>query len=252
MSEQFKFRLYCCTESNYVDFWSYDDPPATCPNSYKHTIDKTKMYKLDERYVGRKNTVYINQEEEYTTQGRYKYECIKYNIGSNADQTIDYVFEYPINMLEVKIRTSELHRGDVVNCTVVPTPPIGYLTAPVSAGSSNFVVNNTVISYIKKGYHISLMSGSNLEDLDEIVIKNDSNNTLITKIATSNSYPPGTHVHMHIGFIKNLEFTEPDWYVIGDRKFSASYLPANTTLRMNYSNSNETPKELILHTQYLY
>lgn len=252
MSEQFKFRLYCCTESNYVDFWSYDDPPTTCPNSYKHTIDKTKMYKLDERYVGRKNVVYI-QEEDTATQGRYRFECIKYHIDSNASQYHDYVFPYPINMLEVKIRSAETHRGDIMNCQVIPAPPIGYLTAPVAAGSSNFVVNNTVLSYMNIGFHMSLMSGSNLlEDLEEVLVKNDSNNTVTTQFAVSNSYPPGTHVHMHISFIKNLEFTEPDWYTIGDRKIGASYLPAKTTLRMTYSNQNLQDKDVILYTQYLY
>ena len=250
MSEQYKYRLYCCSESNFIDFWTYDNPPKTCPNSYKHTIDSNQIYKLDERYVGRKNVVYI-QEEHTSTQGNYRYECIKYNVNSNASSTYDYKFPYPINVLEVKIRSSEIHRDDILNCQVIPDPPIGYLLSNVSVGSSNFVVNNTVLSYMNIGYHMSLV-GSNNENLEEVVIKNDSNNTITTKFAVSNNYPQGTTVKLHINIIKNLQITEPDWYTIGDRKISASYLPGHTTLRMTYSNANLTNKDLILHAQYLY
>jgi len=253
MSEQFKFRMYCVTESNFVDFWSYDDPPTACPNSYKHEIDKTKLYKLDERYVGRKNVVYI-KEEETPTQGNYRYECIKYNVSSNADQILDYRFPYPINMLEVKIKSNEHHRGDVLNCTVVPDMPVGYLLSNANIGDSNLYVSNTVLSYMKIGYHTGLINRTNghNEDLDEVLVKNDANNMISTQYCLSNAYPAGSYVKMHVNIIKNLEFQDPEWYIIGDRKIGASYLPGKTTLRMYYSNSNLQEKELLLYTQYLY
>ena len=251
MSEQFKYRMYCVTESNFVDFWSYDDPPTGCPNSYNHTIDKTKIYKLDERYVGRKNVVYI-QEEDTPTQGNYRYECIKYNVSSNANQVLDFQFPYPVNMLEVKIKSSEAHRGDVLNCTVVPSMPIGYITSNANIGDSNLFVSNTVLSYMKIGYHMNLINSNQVENLDEVLIKNDASNMITTQHALSNAYPMGSYVKMHVNLIKNLEFQDPEWYVVGDRKIGASYLPGKTTLRIYYSNSNLQEKELLLYTQYLY
>lgn len=253
MSEQFKYRVFCTTEQKYVDFWSYDEAPTTCPNNYKHTIDSNQIYKLDERYVGRKNVVYI-QEEETATQGNYRFECVNYNIGSNAEEVHDFQFPYPVNMLEVKIRSKEDHRGDVVNCQVVPSVPIGYITSNLSVGSSNVYVSNTVLQYMKVGYHMALQrpGSSNMEDLEEALVKVDENNMITTQNASTSNYPPGTYVRMHVGIIKNLLLDEPDWYTIGDRKIGASYLPGKTTLRMIYSNNNQQPKQVTLYLQYLY
>jgi hypothetical protein len=249
MTEQYQYRVYCCTESNFVDAWLHD-LPVTCPNNYKHIIDSTKIYKLDERFVGRRNTVYI-QEEDTATQGNYHYECIPFNLNSNLNQSSLFNFKYPVNILSVKIRTSEIHRGDIINFQMVLKPPIGHLTSNVNIGDSNIYIDNNVLSTIKVGYHVTL-SNNTIEDLNEVIIKNISSNLLTTSFASSNNYPIGTDVHLHVNSIKNLVITEPDWYVIGNRKMGTSYLPYGVALQMNYTNSNLQPKDVYLHTEYLY
>jgi hypothetical protein len=252
MTEQYQYRVYCCTESNFIDSWLYD-APITCPNNYKHTIDSNQIYKFDQRYVGRTNAVMIKQEETQT-QGLYRYECINYNITSNPDQIHDTKFNYPVNLLSAKIITSETHRGDIINYDVIPPPPIGLLTSNVNIGDSNFNVDNTVLSIMKKGYHMVLLSSNNhfIEDLGEVIDKNIPLNILTTQFASSNNYPAGVGVHMDVNSIKNLTISEPNWYSIVDSRFTGAYLPNGVTLRLRYQNSNLQPKSFSLHTQYLY
>lgn len=246
MTQQYEYRVFCCTENTFVDSWLYQ-APVTCPNNYKHKIDSNQIYLLDQRYIGQKNVVSI-QNEDTPTQGNYRYECITYEIGSNSVQSFDKIFPYPINLLSVKFRTSELHRGDIIKYDAIPPPPIGLLTSNVSIGDSNFYVDNTTLSILNTGYHMLLTN----DDLGEVFIKNTSSNLICTQYGSSNTYSIGDVIHMDVNMVKNIKFTEPDWYSVGSSKVTGNYLPQNVTLRFIYTNSNLQPKEVVSHLEYLY
>jgi hypothetical protein len=150
--------------------------------------------------------------------------------------------------------SAEIHRGDKVDVTLITKDSIaGKIESNVNIGDSNIFVTPSVLNYMKLGFQFILDSGNVSENLGETLLKNTSSNFCTTQFAASNIFSIPTYVKTQVKIIEDLFITEPRLYCIGSKKITASYLPANTIIRMTYSNSSPTiTKDIVVSLDYMY
>lgn len=253
MSEETNYNIFCIDEQLTLNVWSVARP-ICCPNNYRHSIDPLQTVKLSKRYTDVQ--IVKIQEENNPTNGNFRYESFKYHLNSNGETVSDICFPYPISILGVSTVTTEIQRGDKLNVSFIPAMnTIGTLTQPLHIGESNMYVTPSVINYMNPGHVciINNIASNTSNNLGEVSYVNISSNMIITQYAASNDFNALTPVQIHVKAIKNMEFTEPMKYAVGERKIGASYIPAKTKIRMTYSNaSSNLEKDMVMSMEYLY
>ena len=103
------------------------------------------------------------------------------------------------------------------------------------------------------GYQFVLDNNIISEDLGETIKLDTSSNLCLTEFAASNEFTIPTYVKTKVKFIEDMYITEPRTYRVGNKKLTASFLPANAIVRMTYSNTSPTvTKDLIVSVDYMY
>jgi len=133
------YRVYCTTDSKYVNVWSTDEP-VTCPENNGHSIntDATSIIQtISETEISVK-------EEDIPTGGNFSSRTIKMIAPKNTITTYNLWWSYPISALAVEFITAETHRGDNISMHVGPDTTIGVLTANISSASAWISQNYTI------------------------------------------------------------------------------------------------------------
>lgn len=251
MSEETYYQVWCEDEQKYFGVWS-SKSPSECPNNFRHTINQSITIPGAKRL----NDVPIVKilEENIPTNGCFRHESFKFHIGSNGIYDNDIIFPYNISILGVGAHTTAEHTGDKVNVTSIPVNNIiGSTTSNLNIGESNIKVTPSVLTYIHTGSHCMLSNSTSQYNMGEVISINPETKTIITEYASSNIYTANTNVCFSEKMIKNLYFTVPHNYNIGQKKLGASHIPAKTSLRISYSNSSSNQeKDFIVNIEYLY
>lgn len=246
MASETQYKVFCTEENKFYTAW-YSRMPICCPNNYRHAIDPSKTTKITTRPTT-VNLVRI-QEESTLTNGNYRYESFDFTCAPNSDTTKLITFPYPINILTTVATTTDEHKGDYLNVTVIPQNPIvGVTVSNLNPGESNIFVSTTVLNYLSPGFHCIIGS----ENMGEVYKVNVDSNMITTQYAVSNVYTYPSYVKMNAVITKNLKFTIPMTHNVGGGKIGASYLPANTTLKAVYTNTSSNEKDFVVHLEYLY
>ena len=255
MSKLVKYRIFCNTDSKYEFIWleSNDPVPTTCPTNTAHTIDDTKVKKVDER-----SDLKIQIQEESTSTGGhfrlddYSFECL-------GNQTTYYTFSFPIDtsVLSFKVVVQPSMGSDIFGGIVGPDTIIGAVTAPVSTTDKTFTVSQTVIDNAFYGAVCNLTDGVNVDDVGEIIGIDSDNMTITVTEAPSNTYSPLSPTYVRIGVqmannVKLPILTETGYLSVGQSKIGASYLPKNTITKVKYINNTSETKTCHVLYEYLY
>lgn len=253
-SNLFDYTLFCITENNWINTTS-SIPPTYCPVNPQHTIDQNSIVKVVNTRPSSTLDVSI-KEETISTNGNYRFECLKCAVNSNDAQNVfNFSWPYPINCLSVKIPSGEVHRGDKINCYAIPQQSvIGQITSNISVGDNNISVSTSVINNIKIGYNICVNDGINNNYIGEISSINSSNSTVSLDCQSSNNYLCATPTSVNICFnrIKNLVFSEPMIYDIGGQLSKAAYVQSNADIKIIYNNNSLSNKTLCILIEYYY
>jgi hypothetical protein len=248
------YRVFCNTEGSNVYAWR-TVPPDSCPNDFHHTIDNSSLLRLDRRFppVDTRNTVVVS-EEHIATQGNFRSESFHFDVTSNAaggaaPQQFDIVIDHKLSLTALKFRTGETHRGDKMDTFVVPSGPVGMLTAPVQQGSCNVHVDISTLNYMNVGY-ICTVGGVELGEVRSM----DKEGGVLTLEAPSPVTIPtaGNYVGLIVHPVKNYEFTEPGHQEIGSSVIGGASKPADAALRLRYKNMNGAAKVLVVTCEYIY
>jgi len=179
--------------------------------------------------------------EEYFSEAEigehYRSMGIAFDAGE-GESSHDFSFPYPIVLLSVLIPTSGLNNGDKTNLSVAPGTVIGLITADVAIGQDVVPVQKSVLENCDVGDYLNLDDGSNSEE--HICIEKDLEG-LTVKLAegAENGY-----LASGPGFVKlikrmgvDIELCSGVKYDFGKSKIGGSFIPANTEVCINYTNT---------------
>lgn len=114
-------------------------------------------------------------------------------------------------------------------------------------------VSSTVIAITQLGYYLTLADGTNTDDLGRVLHK--TVDSVFVEKAPMNEYLASTPtvVKQTIWLLNGYEFG-PGWsYLIGDSKIGGSYVPADTLVRLEYTNNGILgDRTLVGALEYLY
>ena len=116
-------------------------------------------------------------------------------------------------------------------------------------------VSQTVIDNGYRGYHYALYDGVNRDELGCCVDIDTINNKLYMEISSTNSFSAAspTYVQQTVFFLKAFALGKAWEYDIGASKIGGSYIPADTLIKILYTNNSTlTDKTFIGRVEYLY
>ena len=241
-----KYRIWCVTENAYVYGWS-ETEPTTCPNNTSHTIDETKTT-ID---ASVEEGVVEIKEENTPTGGHYRALGVTFDAPNGETTEHDFSIPYAISLLSATIPTNDLSSGDVAAFDVSPDTLIGSITSDVTIGDTVINVSSTVIDNISVGRCLILDDGVNYE---RHVVTALSSDTVTIDVGTTYGYAAvtPTYCKMSVCMSHNIEISRGSRVVLGESKIGGSYIPANTTMRISYTNNGDSLTRVILYIEFLY
>ena len=250
MSQVYRYRIWCSTDSKYEYVWNTTEP-TVCPTNSAHTIS-------DVTIVDTVSTD-IKQVTE-TTDGLY-YLCETQKFTIPAGTGVSYhTHSWPHDIL---IWKTEYHSqanqiGDSFNVSISPNTTIGVIAAPATAGDTVLTVSPTVLIYAQKGFFVTLYdTGASPPILHNAgrCLNIDSENSQITieNALTSNMNPGVTLINITVYLLRGIEIDLDNRNIdFADKGIRGKILPANTTMQLEYTNNNGLAKSFNLHTQFYY
>jgi len=195
------------------------------------------------------------REEFIQTGGHFQAQTFVLDVsGETGMFSADYSFPIPVSMFCAQIDASTGMDGDEGEFHVGPDTIVGSITSDVAAGATGINVSSTVTDNVEKGYWISLYDGANSEEMDMVLEVDKEAGTLLLQSPTTNAYSVSTptYVKQTVKIVPHMVFSQNHRYELGRSRIGGSYIPANTTLRLKYTNFTGTAKTIRLTLEYLY
>lgn len=248
----YKYRVYCITEADYIETWAMTEP-TVCPNVNTDTIDQTSWTIVDKV----SEEVVQVKEEDTPTGGHFIAECLDFDVPASAgDHNFDLSWPINIAILSTSVAATDGNVGDKIEVMGSPDTVIGGITADVNVGDTTINVQPTIFAYAKVGYNVSLLNASNgqISQLGRILSMDPVAGTVIMETASDKAHSAAapTYFRITVCRIHNFRFAISGLYTIGVAKIGASYLPANTPVRVIYNNVDGLAKKLAFYVEYLY
>jgi hypothetical protein len=251
MSVLNKWRVYCTTESRYNHIWLENgvSAPSNCPVNTAHAINNSLTRIVD---TSSPTSVTISQEI-VSTGGNYAYATEAFT--ALANQTTMYEFSFPINIsiMDTSFVATNENVGDSWSWIISPDTLIGVLTSSIEVGDTELDVSSGVFTFVKVGFYVTIDDGITSEELGRVLAVDSDGGTITVEKAASNSFAVGSNIKMSIYFTKDGELGHPWLYQYGVSKIRSSHVPANTLLRVLYTNKSPTvDKRIVVSMEYLY
>lgn len=245
-----KYRIYCITESDWVESWG-TIAPTVCANDTNHTINSNSTQLME---TIAQNEVFVNTER-IATGGNFRTICYMREIPASAIGdlfTFDITYKYPINLSLVSFRSDVNASGDTIYADAAPETIVGAITTN-SLGTTNVLnVTSTVIDNVKVGFHCTLNTGVTSYDLGECYEVNTLDNTVTVDRVPVETILAGTYFTMSLRNISDYVLSNNQSKILGTGKIGASYIPANTILRITYQNNNGESKRFYIDNEFTY
>lgn len=240
MSTVYQYRVYCIEEGKNVNVWA-TTTPKLCPNNHTdRSIDPNRT-----TVVSSLSTNTIKAEEP--TEGYFQATTVEMNIpsGSPGDVTLIDV-SWPMDILIWKTEFNPVSdmMGDKINVIGDPGLSVGALTADASATDTVLNVSNTVTDNVIRGFDVQLTDGSTTEKLGRIVGVDKDNFQITVENALTNNFLASspTYVQLNVCSVKDFKIDTLNKTQFGEKGFRYKTLPANTVMRLEYTNNNGLPK----------
>lgn len=210
------------------------------------------------RDINEKNIVLIDEMHvppgHQPVGGNFRAETKFLNIIPSGITSEDYVWPYPISVLDFSFVTSTENKGDNIEIIVAPDTVIGALGADANINDTELSVTSTVVENLMIGYRVEITDGINTEDLGWCtnINKNDYKITVQNPLTNAYSFTSPTYIKMSIYVVCDYKIGNPWFYNIGAAKIGGSYIPAGRIVRVKYINNSATTKEITTELEYLY
>jgi hypothetical protein len=240
-----KWNVYCETESAWVSGYLDENiTPSTCFNNNEHTIN-TDLSNI----ILNISTQQVNIVQTEGTPGmHYRAESKKLVASPNTTTTDTHTYPYDISPMTIYLPTSAQNEGDYINSLVGENTVVGVLTSSTSTGNTVLNVNSTVIQNMQVGYIVSLGNSNTVVGECTVI----GNNQITISDPLDASYSAGTLVKISVNNIKNFYLQGSTSYHLGTKNLLCSFIPANTPIKMAYTNNSNETKDFYYMMEYYY
>jgi hypothetical protein len=230
-----KFRIFCSTEAAYVYTWD-DSVPTTCPHNNTHTIDADTIAIIDSVHS---NAISVVQETG-VTGGNYCCKSGALQVGTLSQASQDISWPFPISVACVGFTAGAQNVGDAVLSEVAPDTAIGVLTADAAPGGTVLSVSSTAVQYGVVGTWVAITDGATTQALGRILALDPVAGAMTVEAAPTAAMSAASPTYVQMTY-RNIDvhIPAPGSYVFGARSLRASYIPANTTIRISYTNNHD-------------
>jgi len=247
----YNYRVFCIEEQQNRSVWSID-PPTMCPNDHAdRTIDTNRTTIVDA----------ISKQHVITDDGltgSYQVINIHYQIpaGSPGDVSIhDVSWPMDLEIWKSKFKPTEEHIGDIGNFIVYPDTIVGILTATATSGSNILTVTpeTTDLSMgLVKGHELMLNDTVTTFNAGRIIGINRETFQITMENNLPQNFSAGTLIVFNAYMVKDYKITNTEFFILGEKGFKATLLPANIIIRLKYTNMSGNAKDVYIHTEYYY
>lgn len=185
------------------------------------------------------------------TQGHFQSCTIDLYIEDATGTTYsDLSFPYPVSLFSSEWLVREEQVGDVAEFQLAPNTVCGVLRQAHTSGDTVLYVNDTVFTEagVSLGFYITI----NGQDLGRVLEIDNVNLTLTVENPLASNLEAMTYIMFTVKIVPHWRFNAPGFCSVGESKIGASFIPANTVMRMVYHNYSGTAKWMVISLDYLY
>jgi len=250
----YKWEVWCPTSGGWKYVLTEGDAtePTTCPDGHPVTAGRASVVA----------TLSDNEvrviEENTKTGGNYGTTTQHMHVDAvDTYKTQAWSFPFSINILSIRLNTTSAHLLDRAAVTLAPDTVIGALAADVGVGETVLPVTDTVAAVAAIGVYVNLYTpgATDAEDVGVVIAidRSTTPKTITVETPVSQALAAATPTYVRQNHVVN-----PGWYFghagphsFGEDKIGASFVPANTTLLLEYWNNNGLEKDLVFQLNYL-
>lgn len=193
----------------------------------------------------------VEEQVNNMTQGHFQSMTIDLFISGVTGTTYkDHSFPFPVSLFSSEWLVNESQIGDVAEFHVSPDTICGVLTQAYYSGETTLHVSDTVFEQanIMLGYYVNI----NEQDLGRVIAKDKENLTITVENPLQEDINIGSYILLTIKIVPYWRFNASGFCSVGESKIGASFIPANTVLRMVYHNNSGKEKWFAISIDYLY
>jgi hypothetical protein len=245
----YNFNLYCLTESAVVNTWDTSAPTA-CPHNETHTIDPNSIVVVQTVTDQR-----LNVAEQ--SSGNFQHSTLQLNVpaGSIGDvSTHDFSWPMDLQLWKTCLYPSSDNVGDQLYVYIAPNTTVGAITEAVDNTTTVLHVTSTAFSFpsLTKGIEVTITDGVNTNDLGRIVSYDIGNSTITIETNPVNNFAAGSYIQFSICMVHDLILQGAYKEEIGSKGLKSMSLPANTIIRIYYTNNTGLAKTVVASVEYYY
>ena len=145
------------------------------------------------------------------------------------------------------------HLGDKLEVLILDSTIVGNITQDIVVSSNEIYVSASVIANIKMGYVVTLYDGVNTNVLGRVKSIDIENNKITMEFSTTDSFSAftPTYVKMSVYLARYCYLHGVGEMRMGG-KVGSSLVPANTSMKLRYYNSNAVAKKFSFIFEYFY
>ena len=188
------------------------------------------------------------KETESADDGYWKTRTVHVDALKNTTSTT--IFTYPLDMsvYVVCFQSEEMHRGDIINMCAGKGTPLGPITASASIGDTTISLYAASVLGCMIGYDYAISEGSNFQTLGIAYTKDTEANTISFEKPLTDAYTTAAQVVICRKFIDDYELSGPEHVELGQEKIGAKFVPANTSVYLDYTNKSTTDDKVFVGT----
>lgn len=172
------------------------------------------------------------------------------SIPANSKRNLDISYPYLIDLESGECFVPKAKANDIGEFHVAPDVQIGVITQDALLGATEIFVNSTVLQNVKAGFHVRIGTANDL--LHEIASVDLVNSKLVLREALDENKITGEAVLRTIIYAKNILLEANEVVSLGGQMIGTASIPANTVLRMIYTNNESVDKEIRFRLIYKY
>ncbi len=247
MSSVHKYKIYCTTESLWVEGWD-TAVPTYCFNNNGHTINSSFTTQIDSIST---TDVHI-KEEKIPTNGNFRNKGYKF-VCPVGNSNHDISFPIPVNIISVQYNILTENINDVIEVYGGHDTVVGTITADVSASATVIDVSSTVTDNALTGLNVALNDGTNKDLLGIIINVDKGAGQLTVETATTNSFLAATptYVELTSNIVENVTLMTTGVYSMAHNKMEKNHLEADKVVRIKYCNNGGSSCDFYFYLSFM-
>lgn len=240
-----QYRLECSNgDTHTTDFLA--EEPDTCIDGYSITnitvIDTIA------------NETVMVKDDRGDTQGMYQTKSYYMAVTSDPVTELVVGFNYPVMVYSVSLLPTADNVGDFLSVVAAKDKTIGTISAELTIGTSQLVVNPLAIERLKFGFIVAVGATPTTpeEEIGEITVIDKDTNTITVSGTADVTYPIGTYAFVSVPRVTKVPFRTEHPFNIGIATNGGNVVPTDIEITCEYHNSSGTAKDFYFVIEYMY